>query len=287
MLAQRVAAAIVAIPTIFGLIWLGGWAYAVVAAAILAVAAAEFAHFKSRWLSVSTLLAAAYTALLALSAPLIGEYAILLLGGALAVSALPAAYLWLRRGSAFAERASWLVMGVLYVGVLGSTIVLLRDLDRGVLIGTVRYLSDGSAVVTTRDAGNGRDWVYLALFSTFAVDTAAYFTGRAIGRHKLAPVISPKKTWEGFIGGCAGGFASVLLLNHALGLRIDAGVAILVAAALPVAAAAGDLFESWLKRRAGIKDASDLIPGHGGLLDRLDSLLFTFPVVYAIARWVV
>jgi phosphatidate cytidylyltransferase len=286
VLGQRVAAASVAIPIIFGLIWLGGWAYALAAAAILAVAAAEFVHFKSPWLSVSTIVAAAYTALLAVSAPLIGGYAILLLGGALAVSALPAAYLWIRRGSACAEHAIWLVMGVLYVGALGSTLVLLRELDRGLIIGTIRYLNDGSAVVTTRDTGNGRDWVYLALFSTFAGDTAAYFTGRAIGRHKLAPAISPKKTWEGFLGGCAGGFAAVLLLNYVLGLRVDVRPALLIAATLPLAGAAGDLFESWVKRRAGVKDASDLIPGHGGLLDRLDSVLFTFPLVYVVARWV-
>jgi phosphatidate cytidylyltransferase len=286
LLAQRVAAAVVAIPILIGLIWLGGWAYTITAAALLAVGAAEFAHFKSQWLSVSTVMAAAYAAFLATSAPLIGEYAILLLGGALAISALPAAYLWLRRGSPFAERVVWLAAGVLYVGVLGSTVVLLRDLDRGVLIGTIRYLSDGSAVVTTRDAANGRDWVFLALFSTFAVDTAAYFTGRAVGRHKLAPTISPNKTWEGFFGGWAGGFAAVVLLNFLLALRIDAGPVILIAATLPVAAAAGDLFESWLKRRTGVKDASELIPGHGGLLDRLDSVLFTFPLVYVIARWV-
>ena len=152
--------------------------------------------------------------------------------------------------------------GIAYVALLGSTIILLRELD------------------------NGRDWVYLALFSTFAVDTAAYFTGRTIGRHTMAPAISPKKTWEGFAGGYAGGFAAALLLNYFLGLRIDATPAILIGATLPAAAAAGDLFESWIKRRAGVKDASGLIPGHGGVLDRLDSLLFVFPAVYVVARWV-
>jgi phosphatidate cytidylyltransferase len=152
--------------------------------------------------------------------------------------------------------------GIAYVGVLGATIILLRDLH------------------------NGRDWVYLALFSTYAVDTFAYFTGRAIGRRKMAPAISPNKTWEGFAGGYVGGFAGVLLLNYVLGLRIDAAPALLIGATLPLAAAAGDLFESWIKRRAGVKDASDLIPGHGGVLDRLDSLLFTFPVVYVVAQWV-
>ena len=206
MLAQRVATAAVGIPTITALIWIGGWPYAIVAAAALAVAAAEIAR--------------------------LGFDPVRALGG------------------------------IAYVGVLGSTIILLRGLD------------------------NGRDWVYLALFSTFTADTAAYFTGRAVGRHKMAPAISPKKTWEGFAGGYAGGFAAVLLLNYVLGLRVDTAPALLIAATLPAAAAAGDLVESWIKRRAGVKDASDLIPGHGGVLDRLDSLLFTFPVVYVVARWV-
>jgi phosphatidate cytidylyltransferase len=260
LLAQRVATGVVAIPILLLLIWLGGWAYAGVAALVLAVAAAEFAHFKSTWMSVSTVVAAAYAALLAISARTVGAESILLLGLALAVVSLPVGVLWLR-GSDFAERVGWLVVGVLYTGVLGSSIVLLRELD------------------------HGRDWVLLALLSTFAVDTAAYFTGSAIGRHKLAPTISPKKTWEGFFGGYAGGVAAVALL--ALVLDVDASYAsvILIAVTLPIGAAAGDLFESWVKRRAGVKDASELIPGHGGILDRLDSLLITFPLVYAVARW--
>jgi phosphatidate cytidylyltransferase len=279
LLAQRIAVAVVAMPILFGLIWIGGWAYTIVAAALLGVAAAEFAHLKTPWLSSSTFAAASYTALLVLAGPLVGEASILFLSGALALSALPALYLWLRRGSAFAERAVWLVAGVLYVGVLGSSITLLRDLDHELILETF-FDSDAP------DNANGRDWVFLALFSTFATDTAAYFVGRAIGRHNLAPAISPKKTWEGFVGGCAGGFAAVLLLNYSLGLRVGAGPAVLIAVTLPLGAAAGDLFESWLKRRTGVKDASELIPGHGGLLDRLDSVLVTFPLVYAVARWV-
>ena len=278
MLAQRVGAAVVAIPVLLWLIWVGGWPYTIAAAAILAVAAAEFSHLRAPWISIWTLSCAGYTALLAVSAPIIREGTILLLSGALVVSALPALYLWWRRRSSMAEHVLWLVAGVVYVGVLGSSIVLLRDLDNALVLESI--FGDDAV-----EDSVGRDWVLLALFSTFAVDTAAYFTGRALGRHKLAPSISPKKTWEGFAGGYAGGFAAVVALWAAL--DVDAGVrAILVlAATLPMAATAGDLLESWIKRRAGVKDASELIPGHGGVLDRLDSLLLTFPLAYAVARW--
>ena len=279
MLAQRVGAAAVAIPVLIVLIWVGGWAYTIAAAVLLAIAGAEFAHLKAPWLSIATILTAAYAGLLAVSAPLIREDAILLLSGALAVTTLPAMYLWLRRGNLFAERVVWMVFGVLYVGVLGSTIVLLRDLNHELI---TRSIFGDAAIITGQ---NGRDWVLLALLSTFTVDTAAYFTGRAIGRHNLAPAISPKKTWEGFVGGYIFGFAAVLILSFTLDTDLSAGPALFIAVTLPFAAAAGDLFESWLKRRAGVKDASDLIPGHGGLLDRFDSVLFTFPLVFAVARW--
>jgi phosphatidate cytidylyltransferase len=280
LLAQRVGAAVVAIPILIALIWIGGWPYTIAAALILGVAAAEFSHLKAPWLSVPTLLAGSYAALLAVSAFTVGLTPMLLLTGGLAVSALPALYLWLRRGSTFAERVVWLVIGVSYVGLLGSTIVLLRDIDRQTV---VTFLTDGTVTVTTEEGG-GRDWVFLTLFATFAVDTSAYFTGRAIGRHKLAPAISPKKTWEGFFGGYVGGFAAVLALKATLDVQAGTGATLLIAATLPLAAAAGDLIESWVKRRTGVKDASELIPGHGGMLDRLDSLLLTFPLVYFVAE---
>jgi phosphatidate cytidylyltransferase len=279
LLAQRVAAAVVAIPVLLALIWIGGWTYTIAAAVLLAIAAAEFAHLKAQWLSLTTIMTAAYAALLAIAAPLIRETAILLLSGALVVTTLPAAYLWLRRENRFAERVVWLVFGVLYVGVLGSSIVLLRDLNHEMI---TKSIFGDDAVITGQ---NGRDWVLFALISTFAVDTAAYFVGRAIGRHKLAPTISPKKTWEGFFGGYAGGFGGVLILAAILDLDANIAPVLFIAATLPLAAAAGDLLESWLKRRSGVKDASGLIPGHGGLLDRFDSVLFTFPLVFAVARW--
>jgi phosphatidate cytidylyltransferase len=125
------------------------------------------------------------------------------------------------------------------------------------------------------------------VFSTFAADTAAFFVGRSIGRQKLAPTISPGKTVEGTLGGIAGGFAALVLFNYLLGTRLEFALIVPLALLVPVAAVIGDLAESIIKRGMDIKDASHAIPGHGGFLDRLDSILFTFPVVYYFLIWVV
>jgi phosphatidate cytidylyltransferase len=123
------------------------------------------------------------------------------------------------------------------------------------------------------------NFTWLIVISAFATDIFAYFTGRAFGRHKLAPVLSPKKTVEGGIGGLIGSvvccglfgyFASPAYLIHCAVIGALGGVA----------AQAGDLTASAIKRRLGLKDYGSLIPGHGGLLDRIDSVLFTAPLVY-------
>lgn len=127
---------------------------------------------------------------------------------------------------------------------------------------------------------DGRRWVLLAILGTFAVDTGAYFVGRAFGRHKLAPKISPKKTWEGVFGGIAAAIGAVIALGAILDLPIAVWQAALLGLALTVAAVLGDLFESWLKRKANVKDSGRIIPGHGGILDRIDSLAPNLVVVY-------
>jgi len=176
---------------------------------------------------------------------------------------IPLAWVTLRADPATAlDDWTWAVAGLLYVGLLGSHFVLLRGLS------------------------NGRDLVYLAVFGTFAADTTAYFVGRAIGRRKLAPSISPGKTVEGTLGGLAGGFAAAVLANYLLGIRLEAALIVPLALLLPIAAVLGDLAESILKRGMRVKDAGHVIPGHGGFLDRLDSLLFTVPVVYYFVIWV-
>jgi phosphatidate cytidylyltransferase len=261
MLAQRVASAAVGIPIIVLLIWAGGGYYTGAVCVIVLIAAYEFQAPRHGGPTPLTLLVACLAAALPAGA-LVGVDWVLwfAVGGGI----IP--LLWVTfRGDTDNALTDWIwaVGGLLYVGLLGAHLVLTRELY------------------------NGRDWVYLAVFGTFAVDTFAYFTGRALGRRKLAPHISPGKTIEGTLGGLAGGFGAVVGLNYFLGIRLEAALVVPLAALLPLAAVAGDLAESILKRGMHIKDAGHIIPGHGGFLDRLDSILFTFPVVYYFVTWVV
>ena len=170
-------------------------------------------------------------------------------------------------------------------------------------LGVVGYLGVlGAYWVLLRGEPDGRSWIIVLLGVTFATDTAAYFVGRAIGRRPLAPRISPGKTWEGAIGGYVGGVvAGVALVVGLIGVTfgtlrfgvdpspgsVDLGLLGLAAIALtlPIAAQAGDLLESALKRRIGVKDSSELLPGHGGLLDRMDSQLVAGPCLYWLLQW--
>lgn len=125
----------------------------------------------------------------------------------------------------------------------------------------------------------GWQWLLLLLLTTWANDTFAYFAGTRLGRHKLAPVISPNKTIEGSIGGVLGGLLIGLLWGLYFGM-LELHVSVILAVFLAVAGQAGDLVESAIKRAAGIKDAGNIIPGHGGILDRFDSLLLAAPLLY-------
>jgi phosphatidate cytidylyltransferase len=120
-------------------------------------------------------------------------------------------------------------------------------------------------------------------------DTGAYVAGKLFGKNKLCPAISPGKTWQGFIGGCVS--VAALLFFGTLYTASDASATtiLIVAATIAVVATAGDLFESWLKRRAGLKDSGCLLPGHGGLLDRFDGMMSCMYLLYfykdVVARW--
>jgi phosphatidate cytidylyltransferase len=139
--------------------------------------------------------------------------------------------------------------------------------------------------ISLRDAPRGLEWMILTLLSTWVADTGAYFIGTYLGRHRSFPRLSPKKTWEGTIGGWVCGVAATLLIGPVVGLGLVHSLVLgaLISTSLPF----GDLSVSMMKRQVGVKDSSNLIPGHGGMLDRIDSLLFAVVVVYHYARWVV
>ncbi len=138
-------------------------------------------------------------------------------------------------------------------------------------------------LISLRELANGMAWVWLALFATWGADSLAYFVGRTWGRHKLWPRLSPKKTWEGFIGGIAGGVMGAAIVMAIFNLPLTG--ALIAGAIVAIVALLGDLSISMMKRHVGVKDSSNLIPGHGGFLDRADSLLFVSPVIYYFAVW--
>ena len=127
---------------------------------------------------------------------------------------------------------------------------------------------------------NGSDLVFLLFFVVWAGDTAAYFTGRALGRRPLAPNVSPKKTIEGAAGGILGSLAAAMVARAWFMHRLRPVDVLVLGLALGAVGMVGDLVESMLKRGAGVKDSARLVPGHGGLLDRVDSLLYAAPVLY-------
>ena len=161
------------------------------------------------------------------------------------------------------RKALFIMVGSLYIGLALSHAILLRNLDNGAL------------------------WLLLVVVAVFAVDTSAYFVGSSIGKRQMAPKISPNKTWEGAIGGMIGGVISVLAFTSmsSLSLSINLGGAIVLGLVIGLAAQTGDLMESKIKRMQNVKESGRLIPGHGGILDRLDSALLPLILVYYVVGW--
>ncbi len=154
------------------------------------------------------------------------------------------------------------LLGLLYIPLLLSHAVLLRILPAG------------------------RDWIFLVLLVVMASDSLAYFVGRQWGRHRLYEAVSPKKTIEGSLAGLFGGVLGAAISKLWFFTELSSIDVLLIGIGIGAFSQLGDLFESLLKRSFGVKDSGALVPGHGGLLDRLDSLLFAFPVTYYYAKWV-
>ena len=261
-LASRIAVAVVGLPLVLSFVHLGGWWLFFLAGAAGLAALHEFFAI-TRPLRPLVIAGYAGLGLILLGIQLGGlEWGA---GGLLATLALA----FLLKGIAATRSPATVAVGVTALGAgwigfgLGY-LLLLRDIP-------------AHAELTT----------YTVLLVVFAGDTAAYFVGRLVGRHKLAPTISPGKTWEGF---AAGLFASVLVAFIALYEERDefltVGQALVLGLVIGLAGPAGDLFESAVKRDMRVKDAGRLLAGHGGMLDRIDSLLFaSVAAFYVVAAF--
>ncbi|NNC72392.1 MAG: phosphatidate cytidylyltransferase [Sphingomonadaceae bacterium] len=244
-LLTRFVTGIILVGIAVGALYAGKSAFWLLAGLFAVAMIGEWANLMSvqRWKAILAI--AVMAALLVFVQPLVRPIdqnsALALLGGAVAVSAIAMS---LRLG-----------IGFLYIGLAILAIIFLRE-EYGIAL------------------------TLWTLAIVWATDIGAYFSGKTIGGPKLAPQLSPNKTWAGLIGG----MATALLVSSLIILNTDLPRWLIpVTAALAVVAQAGDLYESWLKRRAGVKDASGIFPGHGGALDRLDGLMPVAIVVAAMA----
>lgn len=259
MLRERVISALVLLPPALAALYLGGWAFTALVA-FFGVAAAREAF---RMVSQKGYAPFTYLGIAAVVGAIVHGMArgtasdLPLLLAALVIGSLTRA-LFHRSAQPATDWALTLALS-LYLGGLMWFAPLLRNHTHGLR------------------------WVLAALVTTWVTDSAAYFVGLSLGRHPLAPRLSPKKTWEGAVGGWVIGVGAGTLYLPWLVPGLGLSQAALLAAAICTVAPLGDLAESMLKRQCGVKDSGQLIPGHGGALDRIDSLLFVFPTVYFFA----
>jgi phosphatidate cytidylyltransferase len=257
-LAVRIATAVVLLPLVLLLLGLGGWWCAALVAFAAGVCALEYQRITVGDLGPAQLLAVAGAAAIPLAAawqPLSFAAVGFWILGAVCFGAWVESLLSPSRPDGSA-RAAHAVTGCLYGG-LGL-----------------------APVAALRMRPDGLQWVIAALVITWANDTCAYFAGRFLGKHRMAPTVSPNKTWEGFAGGLVGSVAGMFVARAIAFPGLTAVDCWALGLAGGVLGPLGDLCESRLKRGHQIKDSGRIIPGHGGLLDRVDALLFNAPAVY-------
>jgi phosphatidate cytidylyltransferase len=251
---SRILVAAVGLPVVLGVVWLGGWWLCLLAIVAGVIALHEF-YVMARPLRPLALAGYGGLALTLLGAQLGGP--VWMLGGFLTAIA----FAFLLKGVSDTRQSltvavATTVLGVAWVGLGLAYLMLLRGLPE-----------------------HGRLAIFTVLLAVFGADTLAFFTGRLIGRHKMAPVISPGKTWEGLAGSTV---AAVLISFFALYHQhfLTTGESLVLGVVIAVAAPVGDLFESAVKRDFGVKDSGRVLAGHGGVLDRIDAPLFAAIAAY-------
>ena len=263
-LASRILVVLVGLPLVLGVVWLGGWWLCVLAIVVGLLALHEY-YAMTR--SLRPIVIAGYLGLVLTLVAAQEGGSVWVVGSLFATVALA----FLLKGFADTRQSATVavggtVLGVLWIGLGLVALLALRALPE-----------------------HGRLVAFTVLIAVWAGDTFAYVVGRFVGRHKLAPKISPAKTWEGFLGGTAATvFATFVALYQDRDDFLSIGQALLLGVTLAVAAPLGDLFESLLKRDMGVKDSGRLLAGHGGVLDRIDAQLFAavagFYLVLAFER---
>lgn len=253
-LGLRVASAAVLAPGIVAAAWFGGWPYLVVIAIGVALLAIEWGGMSAPVAPTRVAAAVAAAVLIAVFVGYRGDF--IWAWGAIALTAAGAAVI--ARG--VAERPADAAYGVLYIAPAALSLVWLRSTDQG------------------------HWWVMMLFAATWAADIGAFAVGSTLKGPKLWPRFSPNKTWSGFAGGLAAATAAGSLMASLPAFQLSIWAAAFIGLTVGLATMGGDLWESALKRRFGVKDSGDLIPGHGGLLDRVDGLMFAV-VVMAAARW--
>jgi phosphatidate cytidylyltransferase len=255
---SRIVVALALLPVVLGLVWLGGWWIVALGAVAGAIALHEY-FGMIRELRPLALAGFAGFGLSLLGIQLGGlEW---MLAGSL--STLPLAfllYLVARTRAPATTAVGSTVLGAAWIGLGLGHVILLRGIPE-----------------------HGQLAAFTVLLAVFAADTMAYFTGRLVGRHRFAPTLSPGKTWEGFVAGTA---TAVFVAFVALYKQdfVDGWRSIVLGFAIALSAAVGDLFESALKRDMHVKDSGSLLAGHGGMLDRIDALLFAGIASYYVIR---
>ncbi|MBE0645704.1 MAG: phosphatidate cytidylyltransferase [Bacteroidetes bacterium] len=302
----RVLFAVVAIPGVLVLAWLGGYAWALFIAVVMSAALMEFAALaraKGAEPQTGLMIAAGIALLLVFMHERLSADIPALVGGGIPWPLQWQAFIWILLllmpaallVELFRARPSPLmnlavtVLGVLYIGLFLGCAVGIREIFTVLEfhVGPIFGTADLTAVQHAQLDSWGGFTIIALLATIWMCDTAAYFGGRAMGRHKLFPRVSPNKTWEGAVWGFAAALATMAAAKYIVLEYLSLPEALVIGAIVGAFGQLGDLVESLLKRDAGVKDSSTLLPGHGGVFDRFDSFIFVSPIVFLYLDFVV
>jgi phosphatidate cytidylyltransferase len=263
MLRQRIISAAIGLPIFIIAIWFGNPWFTVVMAIIAILGSIEFYRITSH----NRIRPIAYFGIVITLILIVSPYypgfitKPLILTGAILISLIWILFQSQKEGGF--NNWVWIIAGILYLGWTLSYWPELRSIE------------------------HGREWILWSMLAVMASDTSAFFIGKKWGKHYIAPTMSPKKTWEGSVGGLLGSIIVSVILGILFSLPLNYWTLALLGCIISISAQLGDLIESLLKRNTGVKDSGKLVPGHGGILDRIDSFVFTGAVIYYFVNFIV